>query len=61
MNFSVWTTYNAGDRDHALEEIQEVLEEESMPLKSFTWVHPEARLTQEQRQEMMAWFDGLRK
>jgi len=60
VNFSVWTSNTQKKSDHALEEIVEVLKEESMPLKSFTWMHPEARLTQEERQELVMWFDGLR-
>jgi uncharacterized membrane protein len=61
VNFSVWGTYDAERKDHALEEIDEVLKEKSMPLKSFTWLHSEAKLTDEERQEMVAWFDGQRR
>jgi hypothetical protein len=61
VNFSVWGTYDEERKDHALEEIDEVLKNKAMPLKSFTWMHPEAKLTDEQRGEMVAWFDGQRK
>lgn len=60
LNFSVWTTYSAGDADHAMEEAVEVVEKKEMPLKSFTWTHPEARLTDAQRKELAGWFQSLR-
>ena len=60
VNFSVWTTYSTEDADHALKEIVEVVKEKEMPLKSFTWMHPEARLTEVQRTELATWFQGLR-
>lgn len=61
INFSIWTTYNAEDADKAMEEaVEEVGEKKEMPLKSFTWTHPEARLTDAQRKELTDWFQGLR-
>jgi hypothetical protein len=60
MNLSIWTTYTPGDTDHALEEMVEMVESKNMPLKSFTWVHSEARLTDTQRVELAAWFESLR-
>lgn len=61
LNFSTWTLYNAEDLDEALEEMIEVVKEKSMPLNSYLWGHPEARLTDAQRQEMTTWFQSLRK
>ncbi len=60
VNFSIWTTYSAADTDHAVEEVVEVIEKKEMPLKSFTWTHPEARLSDAQRTEMVSWFKTLR-
>lgn len=60
VNFSVWTTYSAEDADHALEEVVEMLEEKEMPLNSFTWTHPEARLSDVQRTDLVAWFKTQR-
>ena len=47
LNFSVWTTYNAKKQKHKLEECIEMMENNEMPLKSFTWTHPEAKLSDE--------------
>lgn len=60
VNFSLWHTYNAEDKDEALEDCTEMVDSGSMPLKSFTWMHPEARLTDEEREELATWFDGAR-
>ena len=61
-NFSIWGTYDADRADHKLEECAELVESGSMPLSSYTrmGMHPEARLTDAQRQMLVAWFEGLR-
>lgn len=56
LNFSIWTTYEPDKAAHKLEECYEEVEEEHMPLRSYLWMHPEARLTDEQRREMVEWF-----
>lgn len=56
LNFSIWGTYEAKKRAHKMEECYEEVEEKHMPLKSYTWVHPEARLTEEQRATLVQWF-----
>jgi hypothetical protein len=45
----------------ALEEIKETLGKGEMPLSSYTIIHKEARLTQEQKQMIMNWSDSARK
>lgn len=60
LNFSEWTSYSASRADHKLEEIIEMVEEEEMPLPSFTWAHPEARLSNEQRKQLIDWFTNYR-
>lgn len=58
LNFSEWTTLPARRAGHKLEECYEEVEEHKMPLKAFLITHPEARLSDEQRAEMVAWFKG---
>lgn len=60
LNFSEWATYSAKRKDHKLEECVEMLQENEMPLKSYTWLHPEANLTNEQRQLLVVYFNSLR-
>lgn len=60
MNLSLWEDYDAGDADHLLDEMIEMVEDEHMPLPSYTWAHADARLTDEQRDEFTAWVRNLR-
>lgn len=60
LNFSVWSEYDADERDHKLEECIEELEEGEMPLSSYTFVHREAQLSDDQRRELADWFASLR-
>lgn len=60
MNLSLWIEFSRSDADHLLEEIGEVVEEEEMPLPSYTYVHSEARLSDEQRESLTNWVAELR-
>lgn len=56
LNFSEWTTYPARKAGHKLEECYEEVEEKHMPLKPYLITHSEARMTDEQRAAVVAWF-----
>ena len=56
LNFSTWATYEAGKAAHKLEESYEEVQERHMPLKSYTWLHPEAKMSDEQVTAMAQWF-----
>lgn len=56
LNFSEWGTFTAKRKKHKLEEIYEEVGEGEMPLKSYLIVHSEAKLTTEQKNELVAWF-----
>lgn len=60
MNLSLWENYARDDADHLLEEMVEMVEEEEMPLPSYTWIHAGARLTDQQREEFTTWISELR-
>lgn len=60
MNLSLWTEYSRSDADHLLEEMVEMVNEEEMPLPSYTWTHSEARLTDQQRNTLTDWVSELR-
>lgn len=60
LNFSLWNTYSIKEMDHKLEESHEMVEKGEMPLKSFTWTHPEARLSDAERTQLTNWFAKLR-
>lgn len=54
LNFSTWATET--DKDHKLEECAEEIEANKMPLKSYTWTHPKAQLTADQKKRLAEWF-----
>lgn len=56
LNFSIWQTYTVKRKDHKLEECVEMIEEGEMPINSYTWMHPEAKLTDAQKQLLIDWF-----
>ncbi len=55
LNFSTWGEQPAKRRDHKLEEFIEMVEDGSMPMRSYILAHPEARLSDEARQQLIAW------
>lgn len=59
LNFSEWASYSPGKRKHKLEECIEELEEGVMPLKSYTWLHSEAKLTDDQKNLVMEWCKSV--
>lgn len=61
LNFSLWGTYSPKRVDHKLEECIEYVENKSMPLKSYTWTHQDARLSDAQRTQLIGYFQSLRK
>lgn len=57
LNFSEFTNRPLAIQYHKFEETVEMVEEHEMPLDSYTnlGLHPEANLTDEQRQELILW------
>ncbi|MCK5448739.1 MAG: heme-binding domain-containing protein [Gemmatimonadetes bacterium] len=55
LNFSEWGDYSDRRRDHKLEEIEEKVSEGEMPLKFYLPLHPEARLSEADRQILVDW------
>ena len=55
LNFSDWSSYSDKKKDHKLEEVIETVESSEMPLDSYTWTHEDARLSDRQREAVMAW------
>jgi hypothetical protein len=58
LNFSIWGTYSGKKQAHKLEECSEEVGEGEMPMKSFLITHPEARLSDAQRAELVGWFNS---
>lgn len=56
LNFSEWGTFDDYDKIGALEDIRQEIERSTMPLKSYILMHPEAKLSEEQRKSLLAWI-----
>jgi hypothetical protein len=59
LNFSEFKNYDQKKAAHQLEELQEVVEERSMPLKLYTMFHKEAELTVEDEKAITDWLASL--
>jgi dsDNA-binding SOS-regulon protein len=57
LNFSEWGEMDAFDKIGALEDIRQEVERKTMPLKGYVAMHKEAKLTDEQREALIAWID----
>lgn len=60
FNVSEWEGASLKKRDHKFEELIEMVEAKEMPLPSFTWVHLEAKLTDDQIASVVAWAKQVR-
>lgn len=60
LNFSDWTSYSAKKAAHKLEEAAEEVQERHMPFKSYTWLHQEADMTDEQVTALAQWLESTR-
>jgi hypothetical protein len=55
LNFSTWNAYDAKKRAHKLEELREELNEDAMPLWYYLPLHPEAKLSDDDKERLLAW------
>ncbi len=59
LNLSNWNTYNKEDKAEILDDISTVLYDNEMPLKNYTLLHSEAKLTEEDKELIINWTDDL--
>ena len=55
LSFSEWATYPKRKRERKLHEMCEQVESGEMPLKSYLPLHPEARLSEEEKRLLCEW------
>ena len=60
LNFSEFASYKPKKADHKLEEVIEMIQEGEMPLKSYTLIHDNAKLSDGQKKAIITWAEGLR-
>ncbi len=54
-NFSEWDKYDLKKKLDILEDIEEKVREDKMPLRSYLWVHRDARLTPQEKEDIIRW------
>ncbi len=60
LNFSEFGTYAPKKQDHKMEEVIEMVEHNEMPLDSYTWMHGDAKLSEEEKTALIAWAKQIR-
>lgn len=59
LNYSDWVGYVGEARKHKLEESALKVRKKWMPISSYLWMHPEAKLSETEREKLAKWFEGL--
>jgi hypothetical protein len=60
LNFNEFTTYSLRKQYHKLEEVEELVKEGEMPLGSYTLIHTDARLTEQEKETLINWANSIR-
>ena len=55
LNLSKWNTYTNDQKRHKLEEVCEQVEQGSMPLPSYLWIHRDSALSDSERTLLCSW------
>ena len=61
LNFSTFATYEPKRQAHKLEEAAEYVEQKNMPSESYTLGHSDAKLSDEQRKQLVNYFRMVQK
>lgn len=59
LNFSDWGSLSKKKRLHKLDETIEMIEENEMPLPSYTLIHSEANLDKNQKEALISWAEEM--
>lgn len=59
LDFSAFKAYDSKRANHKLEEISEEIGEGHMPIESYLWLHPEAKVTDEELKAINGWIASL--
>lgn len=60
FNASDWVGNSVKRKDHKFEELIEMMEDKRMPLKSYTWTHSKAKLSEAQIASVVDWAQKVR-
>jgi hypothetical protein len=59
LNFSEFATYTRKKQAHKIDEVAETIENDEMPLESYTIMHRNAKLTPAQKEILVNWATAL--
>jgi hypothetical protein len=59
LNFSEYTNKRLRYQYHKMEEVVEVLNENAMPIDSYTWTHKDAILTADEKSKLINWAQSI--
>ncbi|MDH7460690.1 heme-binding domain-containing protein [Chitinophagaceae bacterium 26-R-25] len=59
LNFDEFNLYPLDKKKKKLSQIKETIEKGEMPLSSYTLIHTDARLSEEQKKIILSWVDSL--
>ena len=59
LNFDEYTDKSLRYQYHKMEETIEMVDEEHMPLDSYTWTHKDARLTEDEKKKLTGWAKSI--
>ncbi len=60
VNFDEYTNKSLRYQYHKMEEVEEMVEDGKMPLKSYLWIHKNARLNADEKEKIHAWTHAVR-
>ena len=60
LNFDEFNTYSTKKKLHKLDEVIETIRDNEKPLKSYTLIHGDAKLSGSDKQELEAWVKDLK-
>ena len=60
LNFSEFAAYQLRRQYKKLEQINDLVKKDEMPLDSYLWVHKDAKLNKEQKLILAGWVDAVR-
>lgn len=59
VNFDTWGKYNANQKKHIIDNLEEVIESREMPLFGYLKLHPDAVISDADNQKLLDWIKTL--
>jgi hypothetical protein len=60
LNFDEFATYRISKQYHRMQDIIDLVKKDEMPLSSYTLVHTDAELTEQEKSSLIAWARAIR-